>query len=124
MNTILAEVESIEQEVVAETKAVVAKVGSFIKSEAQKVMAAAANTNFGTIVLNLMSAAQNTTMSGADKLSAVVTAIEKAAADFLSAGGWSGLFLAVKDFVAGVVQMLWPDFTKAFAPAAVEPAAE
>lgn len=121
---ILAEVETIEQDVVDDTKALVASIGTFLMSEAQKVMAAAANTDFGTTVLNLMGAVQNKSVSGADKLTAVVTAIEKAATDFLSAGGWSGLFVAVKDFVAGVVQMLWPDFIKAFAPATAEPAAE
>lgn len=116
--SILSAVETIEQSVVDEATALAGNLEQWIVSEAQKVIAAAANTNFGTVILNLMSAAQNTSMTGAQKLAAVIEAGIKAATEFLSIGGWSGVFAAVKDFIAGMVQMLYPDFIKAFAPKA------
>jgi len=114
--SILAEIHSVEQTVVDEAKALAGKLKSFIQSEAQKVIAAAANTNFGTTILNLMSEIQNHSLTGAQKFEAVLAAAVTAATNFLSLGGWSGVFAAVKDFVAGVVQMLYPDFIRAFAP--------
>lgn len=114
--SVLSVIEGIEQEAVTEAKALVGRLETFIESEAQKVIAAAANTNFGTKVLNLMSAAQNTSLTGAQKLAAVIQAVIDAATEFLALGGWAGVFAAVKDFISGVVQMLYPDFIKAFAP--------
>lgn len=116
--SILSIVESVEHAAVEEAKALAGKLEHFIESEAQKVIAAAANTNFGTIILNLMSAAQNHDLTGTQKMTAVIEAAIKAATEFLSIGGWAGVFAAVKDFIAGVVQLLWPDFIKAFQPKA------
>lgn len=116
--SILAIIEDIEHSVVAEAKDLAHHLGEFIQSEAQKIIAAAANTNFGTKILNLMSLAQSQNLSGAEKLAAVIGAAEKAAQDFLAMGGWTGVFRAVKDFVAGIVQLLYADFIKAFAPKA------
>jgi hypothetical protein len=119
MTSILEAIEHVGEEVVDEAKDLVHDLGGFIQSEAQKVIAAAANTNFGTKILNLMSLAQSKGgLSGADKLKAVIAAALDAAEQFLAIGGWSGVFAAVKDFVAGVVQMLYADFIKAFAPKA------
>ena len=116
MTSILEALEDIAEEAVEEAKELIDQIGDFIQSEAQKVIAAAANTNFGTKILNLMSLAQSQNLSGAEKLAAVIGAAEKAAQDFLAIGGWEGVFRAVKDFVAGIVQLLYADFIKAFAP--------
>lgn len=118
MTSLIDAIEDIGEEIVEEARELVHRIGDFIQSEAQKVIAAAANTNFGTKILNLMSLAQSQGgLSGAEKLAAVVDAAKDAAHKFLEIGGWTGVFRAIKDFVAGIVQLLYADFIKAFKPA-------
>lgn len=116
--TILTVVESLETAVVDDAKSLIGKLETVLKSEAQKVVAAAANTDFGTTILNLMSEVQNSSLTGAEKMAEVVQAAIKIGTEFLGAGGWAGVFSAVETFLAGVVQFLFADFEKAFAPKA------
>lgn len=99
-------------EIVEEAKAGFELVTDFVKGEAQKVVIVAANTDFGTTVLNLMSAAESKQLSGTEKMAEVVAGGVHLATEFLALGGWSGVFAAAEHFVEGVAQLLFADFAK------------
>lgn len=117
--SILSVVDSLESAIIEDAQVLITKLETVLKSEAQKVIAAAANTDFGTTILNLMSAVENHGLTGAQKMTEVVAAGIKIGTEFLAAGGWSGAFAAAETFLSGVVQFLFADFEKAFAPKVV-----
>lgn len=120
---IVEEAKSVVTELVDEAKAIIANFGTWLRSEAQKVLLAASQTTFGTHILNMISAVNGVAASGQDKMNSIVSAALTLGEDFLAGGGWTGVFTAVADFVRGVAQMLFADFQNDIAKVAAGSAA-
>lgn len=103
-------------------KAAGKEVVTFVMSEEQKLVATAKQTRLGTDALNLISALESSSTSGATKMAAVVAALIPIATDFVATGGLSGLVNSVEDFVREFAQSVYNDF-KAAAGKALDPAA-
>lgn len=100
---------SIIDEAVAEAKTVFQGIEAFVEGEAKKVIVAAAGTNFGTEIANLISLEASKTATGAEKMAGVVGAAVSLGEEFLTAGGWTGVFVKVEHFVEGVAQLIFAD---------------
>lgn len=116
-------VSEITDELIADAKAGLAEIGDFIKGEGQKIIVVAANTNFGTTVLNLISLESSKTATGAEKMAGVVQAGLSLGEQFLAGGGWTGIFASAEHFVQGVAQLVFTDFAAEMAKIAGHPAA-
>jgi hypothetical protein len=114
LNLIEIEIEPI----VAEAKALAGKAVTFLATELKslplRAIAFIKETSLGTAIANLISAAEASGASGADKLTAVIAAAEKAYAAFVANGGLSGLVTAGASILRALVEVFVADFKTAF----------
>lgn len=89
------------------------EIETFTMSEGQKLIAMAKQTQLGTDAMNLISALESSTTSGATKMAAVVAALVPIATDFAADGGLAGLETSVEDFVREFAQSAYNDFKAA-----------
>ena len=88
---------------------------AFVLSEGQKLVAEVKQTYVGTVALNVISALQNHTMSGTDKLGAVVSAVVPLIQKLIATGGITGAITSVESFALEFAQSVYNDFKASIA---------
>lgn len=115
IDNIVAEIKNDLHSVIAAIKDGVAMGVDWIKSEGMKVVVLATQTNFGTKLLNLVSLFHSKTMTGAEKMKAIIQSLIGIGTDLLNGGGWRGLFASVEHFLQAAVQLVFNDFAAGLA---------
>lgn len=105
----------LEDDAIAILKGAGKAIETFVLSEGQKLVAEVKQTYVGTVTLNIISALENHSMSGADKLGAVVSAIVPLIQKLVATGGVSGAISSVESFALEFAQSVFNDFKASIA---------